>query len=432
MRLSGSHRQIQEDIMKATVILLSMFLASNAWGLGCPKARGQACDHPCPARSAMTSAADLPAATVVAEAGVRFALDLYRELAGERGNLFLSPYSVSAALSMTYAGARGLTAEEMARVLHVPGDAERWHEAFGSLQTDLGRSRDGYTISIANRLWGQQGQKFRASFLDVTHEEYGAELSQLDFSVPERARMIINAWVAEQTQQKIQELLAQGTIDDSTRLVLTNAIYFKGTWLTQFDPERTTDAPFYVIPERPVTVPMMHRKGRFAYGEFEGLKVLEMPYSGNEMTMVLLLPLETDGLAELERKLTDDNLGQWIGSLNELEVQVAVPRFTVSSKLDLAALLTSMGMASAFDPRSADFSGMTGGRELFISAAVHQAYVEVNEEGTEAAAATGIVMGLTSARPGPSFIADHPFLFLIRDRASGAVLFLGRLQDPSA
>lgn len=368
----------------------------------------------------------------VVEAGTRFAFDLYGELAAERGNLFFSPYSVSAALSMTYAGAGGVTAEEIARVLHIEGDSGRWHEAVGSFQAELGRSGDGYTLSIANRLWGQRDYEFSRSFLDVTREHYGAELSQLDFSAPEQARATINDWVAGQTQQKIQELLAQGTIEDSTRLVLTNAVYFKGTWLAQFDPERTTDAPFYPEPERPVTVSMMHHKGRFAYGELDDLKVLEIPYSGNEITMVLLLPREADGLVALEQKLTHESFNDWIGSLHELEVQVALPRFTVSASLDLGSLLPRMGMASAFDPRLADFSGMTGRRDLFISAAVHEAYVEVNEEGTEAAAATGIVMGLTSARPGPSFIADHPFLFLIRDRATDAVLFLGRLQDPSA
>jgi serpin B len=416
--------------MRAATFLLSMVLASNATGMGCPKASGGGCNLPCPARSAMAEPAVGRAAVV--EAGTRFAFDLYGELAAERGNLFFSPYSVSAALSMTYAGAGGVTAEEMARVLHIEGDSGRWHEAVGSFQAELGRSGDGYALSIANRLWGQRDYEFSRSFLDVTREHYGAELSQLDFSAPEQARVTINDWVAGQTQQKIQELLAQGTIEDSTRLVLTNAVYFKGTWLAQFDPERTTDAPFYPEAERPVTVSMMHHKGRFAYGELDDLKVLEIPYSGNEITMVLLLPREADGLVALEQKLTHESFNDWIGSLHELEVQVALPRFTVSASLDLGSLLPRMGMASAFDPRSADFSGMTGRRDLFISAAVHEAYVEVNEEGTEAAAATGIVMGLTSARPGPSFIADHPFLFLIRDRATDAVLFLGRLQDPSA
>jgi serpin B len=416
--------------MKTILVLLCISLASNAAGITCPKATGGKCKHPCPGASGTTEM--VAPQTEVAEATTRFALDLYGELKAGGGNLFLSPYSIAAALSMTYAGAASVTAEEMARVLHVPEDSGHWHQAFGLLQDRLSGSGNGYTLSIANRLWGQQGYAFLPRFLSVTKDSYGAGLEQLDFSAPEEARTTINDWVAEETQQKIKDLLPRGTIDDSTRLVLTNAIYFKGTWLTQFDVERTTDRPFYVEAERTVMVPMMHRKGRFAYGELDGVKVLRMPYGGNQISMVLLLPDEAGGLPALEEDLTQQRLDAWIGSLNELEVQVAIPRFTVTSSLDLGSFLPGMGMASAFDPRTADFSGMTGKRDLFISAAVHQAYVEVNEEGTEAAAATGVVMGLTSARPGPSFIADHPFVFLIRDESSGTVLFLGRIQDPSA
>ncbi len=383
-------------------------------------------------RSEELSDATDPVPTDAAEATTRFALDFYARLRSREGNLFCSPYSVAAALGMTYAGARGETARQMRQVLHVSGEAAQWHSAFADLRGRLMRSADGCIISVANRLWGQQGYEFLSEFLTVTRDSYGAELSRLDFADPERARATINDWVAEETQQKIPDLLPRGTIEDSTRLVLTNAIYFKGTWLAQFDPDRTTDRPFHIDPERTVTVPTMHRKAHFAFSELPGLKVLEIPYVGEEMVMVVLLPDEMDGLSSFEEELTQENLSKWLDSLHEREVQVALPRFTFSSKLDLGTVLSGMGMASAFDARSADFSGMTGQRDLFISAAVHEAYVDVNEQGTEAAAATGIVMGLTSARPGPSFIADHPFIFLIRDRATDAILFLGRVRDPSA
>ena len=361
-----------------------------------------------------------------------FALALYAKLRAEdQGNLFLSPYSISTALAMTYAGAKGKTAAEMAEVLHFTVPQEQLHPGFAALTAKLHGDikKEGYQLRIANRLWGQAGYHFLPTFLQVTRDHYGAELAQVDFAQDtEAARHTINAWVEEKTEEKIKDLLAQGVLDSGTTLVLTNAIYFKGDWQRKFEAKATKDAPFLLTPQKKVTVPMMRQRGKFAYGVVGNVQVLELPYVGKDLSMFVLLPKEVDGLADLEKSLSEETLNTWTSGLREQTVEVLLPKFKMTSGFRLEKVLGAMGMPLAFSDK-ADFSGMTGQRGLFISAVIHKAFIDVNEEGTEAAAATAVVMR-APAPPNPIFRADHAFLFLIRDNRTGSILFLGRMMNP--
>ena len=378
-----------------------------------------------------------------------FALDLYRKLRAREGNLFFSPHSISTALAMTYAGARGKTDTQMATVLHfptVPSETvpvkktfarPRFHSAFGKIVKDLNArgKKGGYELTIANALWGQKGYGFLEEFLQLVKAYYDGQLNEVDFvGATEAARKTINAWVERKTNDKIKDLISRGALDEMTRLVLTNAIYFKGNWGRQFKEDRTKDAPFTLLSGDKVDVPMMNQKAEFGYMETEDFQALDLPYVDDELSMVILLPKESDGLPEFEQGLAIENLSAWLGELREREVIVSVPKFKMTSRFGLASVLKSMGMMDAFSPGIADFSGMNGKKNLFISAIIHQAYVDVNEEGTEAAAATAVTFKVTSIGPAqtPVFRADHPFLFLIRDNLSGSILFIGRVADPSA
>ena len=367
----------------------------------------------------------------------RFALDLYARLRTEQsGNLFFSPSSISTALAMTYAGARGDTESEMAKVLHFTLPQDKLHPGFASLNKTLdgnGEKR-GYRLHGANRLWGQQGYGFLPEFLTITRTHYDAELAEVDFvRETEQARQQINTWVEKQTQDKIKDLIPPGIIDALTRLVLTNAIYFKGDWTKPFDNKVTKDASFQVTSQQRTDVPMMHQQGDFRYWAGDGLKILELPYGRGELSMLVLLPDETEGLPDLEARLTAENLGRWLMDVREQPVRVFLPQFKLTSQFRLDDTLKAMGMPLAFSFFGADFSGMTVTRDLFIWAVIHQAFVDVNEEGTEAAAATAVIMslrGLAITRQPAEFRADHPFVFLIRDNRTGSILFLGRLMNP--
>jgi serpin B len=309
---------------------------------------------------------------------------------------------------------------------------EQFHKSFGEIIKQLNASgkKGGYELAVANSLWGQNGYKFLPDFLTIVRENYGGDLEQVDFAAQtEAARKKINAWVESKTKDKIKELIKAGTLDSMTRLVLTNAIYFKGKWESQFKPEQTQDAPFTLLGGQNINAPMMHQTGKFGYMEANDIQILEMPYLNNDLSMVILLPKKVDGVKDLEKELVSDNLAGWLGKIHKREVQVFFPRFKMTSEFELARVLGAMGMPDAFSGK-ADFSGMTGNRDLFISAVVHKAYVDVNEEGTEAAAATGVTMKLTSISAPPAvFRADHPFIFLIRDNQTGNFLFLGRLEN---
>jgi serpin B len=362
-----------------------------------------------------------------------FAFDLYARLRDQPGNLFMSPTSISTALAMTHAGARGETAAQMAKTLHFTLDRDRLDRAFATLLSDFnaGKRRRHYQLSVANALWAQKGFDFLPAFLKTTRDEYRAGLEDVDFiNNTEAARHTINTWVAKATQDKIRDLLKPGILDSTTRLVLTNAVYFKGSWAEQFQKQRTRDEPFHVTADRQVQVPMMNQTSHFKYLKAPTLQALAMPYAGDDLSMVILLPAKVDGLAALEKDLTADHLTGWLATMRSANVQVVLPRFRITAEFKLNDTLSAMGMPLAFSAR-ADFSGMDGKRDLFLSAVVHQAYVDVNEEGTEAAAATGVVVTLSAAPAAPPvFRADHPFIFLIRDNRTGSILFLGRFMEP--
>jgi serpin B len=370
----------------------------------------------------------------VVQGNNQFAFDLYARLRDQPGNIFLSPYSISTALAMTYSGARGETAEQMARTMHFDVPADRLHATFAALVRQIngqGEARP-YKLSVANALWGQEGDEFLPDFLRLLADHYGAGLRRVDFRSTEQARRIINDWVEEQTGNKIKDLLQPPYPTPDTSLVLTNAIYFKGDWVSPFPKGATKDETFTVTEDKRIPVPMMHRTGRLNCLDGGGFQALELPYAGEALSMVVLLPKETGGLAEFERSLTAKSLSGWLAKLRPHRVDVALPRFEVEKGFELQDMLSAMGMPAAFGPQ-ADFSGMNGQRDLFISAVVHKAFVDVNEEGTEAAAATAVLMTRASAaRPEPiiSFRADHPFVFLIRDKQSGSILFVGRVTNP--
>jgi len=374
--------------------------------------------------------------------GNQFAFDLYGRLAGD-GNFFFSPYSISTALTMTAAGARGNTEHEMAAVLHLPTERVEGEPSFisrervvassGSLQEGLAASREtrGYELHIANSLWGQEGYPFRESFLDLVEKHFGGGFNIADFKRNADAeRVRINQWVERETREKIEDLIPPGGVDSITTLVLTNAVYFKGQWLSEFDDKRTIDATFHGTSGDAI-VPMMYQKHDFRYFENEDVQVLEMPYRGEEISMMVVLP-RTESLVNLsviESRLTPEMLSDWSGRLREQDLKVYFPRFEMTwGTEDISEHLAALGIHDAFGEK-ADFSGMTDLKDLFIASVFHKAFVAVNEEGTEAAAATAVVMKRLAIKDDTIFRADHPFLFVIRDDATGSILFMGRVAD---
>ncbi len=370
----------------------------------------------------------------IVEGGNKFAIDLYQQLRTEDGNLFFSPSSISIALAMTYAGASGETEAEMAKTLHYKMPDDQLHQGMHALQTiwETPDNKKGIRLNLANRLWGQDSYDFLPEFLGITREKYGAELARLNFGQSEQARQTINGWIEEQTENKITDLIPEGAIDSDTRLVLTNAVYFHGIWTAPFKKDHTKEEDFHLTSSDKIKVPLMHRQNEYRYGDVDNLQILELPYGDGSLSMVILLPKEIDGLSDLEAKLSNENLNRWVSKLSMGEVKVYLPKFKTTSQFQLGDTLKSLGMTTAFNPNTADFSGMTGNRDLHISAVVHKAFVDVDEEGTEAAAATGILMKRASASPRtrPVFRADHPFVFLIRDNRYGSLLFMGRIQNP--
>jgi serpin B len=373
--------------------------------------------------------ADAPAG--MADAINAFSVDIYRALDDEEGNLFLSPASISYALGMTRVGARGGTGAEMDRVLHLPADRATANAGYDTLRRALDGADRPWTLRLANRLYGQRGLPFRQPFLDTVARRFGGGFEAVDYRADaEGARTAINAWVSEQTADRIPELLNRGTVGRETRLVLVNAIYFLADWQRTFRAEDTADLPFHLPGGGKATVPLMKQEAHFSYAAPAGLQVLTMPYEGEGLEMVVLLPAQDLGLAGLERQLTAANLAAWLEAGTRRNVRVFLPRFEFTARFRLRDTLGGMGMPAAFSDH-ADFSGMVDGGGLAIDDVVHKAYVRVDEKGTEAAAATGVIMRTTSvAAPPEIFRADRPFLFLIRHRESGAVLFMGRVVDP--
>jgi len=391
--------------------------------------------EPTPPRADDTGATPEDVSSVV-NANNQFALDLYSELKDkEEGNIFFSPYSISTALAMTYEGARGKTAEEIQSVFHFPEGNSTRRSSVAAIYNQLNKKDAKYKLHTANALWVQKDYQILKKYLDTIEKYYVGKAKNVDFKgATEEVRKTINRWVENKTNNKIKDLFPRGSLTPLTRLVLTNAIYFKGEWVKQFDKEVTREEKFRIAPNKTVKVPMMRRtdkEAKFNYAETKDLQILEMLYEGQELSMLVLLPKNND-LKSLEKLLTSEKLNQLKNELKEQRVDVYIPKFTFDSKYFLNENLQEMGMPLAFLPDAADFSGIDGTKDLFIQLVVHQAFVDVNEEGTEAAAATGIGLGITSIPQIVVFRADHPFIFLIQERETGNILFIGRVVNPAA
>lgn len=368
-----------------------------------------------------------------------FALDLYRRLFDRQENLFYSPYSLSTALAMTYAGARSETERQMAEALHYTLPQAQLHPAFNTLDQALasrsaGEDEQAFCLHVVNALWGQQGYTFLDTFLDTLAENYGAGLRLVDFGQAQQALQTINRWVGEQTERRIEELLPPGAVDGETVLILTNAVYFQAAWLHPFAESATQDATFTRPDGGQVTAPMMTQVASLGYAQRPGVQAVELPYAGGmpsgALSMVILLP-ESGTFEAFVQGLDAGQMDALLGDLQPTGVRLALPRFRFAAEFELADALVEQGMVDAFG--EADFSGMDGTRELFIDQVYHEAFVAVDEAGTEATAATAVVM----ARKGGAQVEqevrlDHPFLFLIRDVETGTILFLGHVVDPTA
>jgi serpin B len=367
-----------------------------------------------------------------AAANNAFALDLYAKLRGASGNIFLSPYSISTALAMTSAGARGQTEAEMIQTLHLSTlpPAQR-HAILGALiqRYQADRAEKGYELHVADALWLAKGFSILPGFSNIAQTHYAAQTAEVDFHHSSEAAATINNWVSAHTNDKIKDLIPASALNDLTCLVLTNAVYFKGDWETPFQSRVTQDGTFH-SPSGDKTVPMMRRQGQYGFFENDSLSALTLPYAGGDLEMLAMLPKKLDGINDLENSLDGAMLSDVSSKIRSREVIVTLPKFHMESRFDLSSVLKEMGMASAFKS-GADFSGIDGKHDLLISGVVHKAYVDVDEKGTEAAGATGIIVG-TMAMIGnpPEFNADHPFLFLIRDLKNQTILFMGRVSNP--
>jgi serpin B len=368
-----------------------------------------------------------------------FAFNLYRLLSEEEGNLFYSPYSISAALAMTYAGARGDTEKQMADALQFYLSQNQLHPAFNLLDQELagrgegakGKDGEGFRLNIVNAIWGQKDYAFLVSFLDTLAENYGAGLRIVDFiNETEPSRITINDWVSDETEGRIKDLIPQGAINQLTRLVLTNAIYFNAAWQYPFEEDATSPGVFYLLNGEEVTVPMMAQQESFAYAEGDNYQAVELPYDGQELSMVIILP-DSGQFKRFEEAIDYEQVKGIIENLEGQEVRLQMPKFEFDASFSLKKALTDMGMPVAFS-EGADFSGMTGKKDLFISDVIHKAFVSVDEAGTEAAAATAVIMTLSAAPETPVEVTlNRPFIFLIRDIETGAILFVGRVMSPA-
>jgi len=415
-------------ITRMTVVLLVMLAVFSA---------ASAQDQPPPAgKDPAQPKADVSA---VAQANNVFGCELYAKLKAQAGNLFFSPASIHSALGMTYAGAAGRTADQMAGTLHFELPADRLHKAFGLLTGELNNppkqgTDPAYQLVVSNALWLQKGYPFRDSFTKLVKDNYGAGLNEVDYAAAEPARKTINDWVEKATRDKIKDLIPPGVLDALTRLVLTNAVYFKSDWADTFPEHATKAGPFRLGEGKTASAPLMTQWIHVGYMETEDFQLADLPYKANVLSMTVLLPRKADGLKALEERLSAKALAEWLGKAAVTHVDLTLPRFKFTSQFGLKGPLSQLGMVEAFDPGKADFSGMTTSEKLFISAVLHKAFVAVDEKGTEAAAATAVAISATAMPMEPKIIfrADRPFLFLIRHRPTGAVLFLGRVANPGA
>lgn len=383
----------------------------------------------------------------VVNANNQFAFDLYSELAKtEKDNIFYSPYSISAALAMTYEGAKGKTAEEIKEVFHFP-ETSVLRPNYAAIYNKINEDNKEYQLSTGNALWVQQDYLLLNDYSEAVERYYGGKASNVDFiKETEKSRQTINSFIEEQTNNKVKELIPAGQVDHLTRLVITNAIYFKGTWEWEFDKSDTRDKDFYITPENVVKTPMMYMdsdKATFNYADLEKLQILELPYKGDKISMLILLPKQGEAydyekgekitynynLEDIE--LSSEKLNEYKSEMQETKLSaIYLPKFKFDTKYFMVSTLSEMGMPTAFSMQ-ADLSGIDGSQNLYIQNVIHQAFVQVDEKGTEAAAATSITIGFKSAMPSNVFTADHPFIFIIQEKETGNILFMGRMTDPT-
>jgi len=427
-------------VRRALIAIVALTLVTAACGDDDPSASGVQLIASDLERNQSAASADEIAA--VARAQQEFAAALYAILADEPGDLVFSPASIHIAMAMALAGAGGDTEAQIAAALGVDGiDPARLHDALNALDALLeARNRveppqDGeerkVELSIVNSLWGQSGFVFEQAFLDLLAANYGAGLRVVDFkTAAEEARNAINDWVAEQTNDRITELLPEGAVDELTRLVLTNAVYMDATWAMPFSPDATSDEAFVLLDGSEVAVPTMHGKVAARHARGDGWQAVDLPYTGHELSMLVIVP-DAGRFEEIEGRLASGLIDEVRAALAETEVQLSLPKFEIRTQADLNAALGALGISDAFDPGRADFTGISTEEQLYISGVLHEAFIAVDEAGTEAAAATAVIIGTTSA---PIEVVEldvnRPFLFALQDRESGAVLFLGRVLDP--
>lgn len=368
----------------------------------------------------------------------QFAVDLYSRLSSNKGNIFFSPYSLSCALTMAFEGARGKTAQEMSQVLHLNADAALRRMATKAFIQQINRTDKLYEISIANALWAQKAYPLKDDYLDLIKNNYFAQAVNLDFvSSPEASRGIINSWVSDHTLDRINDLLPPGSVTPHTRMILTDAVYFKGQWETPFKKMNTIVDSFWLAPGQSVQTEMMViPEGSFYYIDNDQVQALKLPYQENELSMLIILPHAKDTQG-LEKNLTLELLEQWQKGMISQKVNVFLPKFKFDTSYQMSDVLTGMGMKLAFDQKYADFTGMANeasNENLYISKVFHKAWIDTDEEGTEAAAATAVVVEAAMARrieiPTADFRADHPFIFVIQDNKTGRILFMGRVSEP--
>ncbi|MFO7810681.1 MAG: serpin family protein [Candidatus Delongbacteria bacterium] len=371
-----------------------------------------------------------------AESNNIFMVKAYKVLTEKEknNNIFISPFSISSALAMTYAGSAGSTESEMAHALEFSKNTVAFHKSFGNMTEKINSvsKKGNLELSIANSLWLAEGYEFLDEFLRINNTYYNTETTNLDFSESVTARKRINDWVAEKTKDKIKDLIPKGILDALTKLVLTNAVYFKAEWKDQFKERMTNKDTFFTSEAKSAEIEMMNQKKRFNYAENDEAQFIEMPYKGNDASMFVLLPKKKSGLDNIEKKLTWEYIEKLTANMEPEQVDVYFPKYKMSLKYELREILNELGMKKAFN-KGADFSKMNGNRDLYISAVIHKTFIEVDETGTEAAAATAVVMRMKSAMPDPefkTFKADHPFFYFIKERSTGAVLFAGRVSNP--
>ena len=378
---------------------------------------------------------------ILAEGNNRFTFDLYPFLQPKDNNFFYSPYSISSILAMAMAGARGDTAIQMADVLHITLAIEQIPPTFNNIEMELlsyakdpgGSNKEGFILNVANSIWGQENRPFQNEYLDILSEDYGAGVYLVDFiNQPDESRQAINEWVSQQTQEKIQDLFSPESITPMTRLVLANAIYFKAGWLYPFNPELTKSDYFFLLVGGQTSVSMMHNTETYAYKRTARYEVIELPYQGGGESMIIIMPI-VEEFPNIEKELNASTLKEITGDLKPQKIDLTMPQFSLRSSFALRDVLIEMGMLNAFAPLGANFSGIDGTRDLYIDKLEHKTLINVDENGTEAAAASGAAVGITAADENPSIplVINHPFIFVIQDHETGLILFIGRVLNPS-